>query len=51
MGVPGGTYFDVLVVTLLAQAVSAFSGYGWYIYLLVSQQSNSVRCSTIQMVG
>ncbi|CAM9952757.1 unnamed protein product, partial [Laminaria digitata] len=35
MGVPGGTYFDILAVCLTAQAVSSFSSYGWYIYLLV----------------
>lgn len=36
MGVSGGTYFDILAVCLTAQAVSSFSSYGWYIYLLVS---------------
>lgn len=36
MGMPGGLYFDVLVVTLVAHFVSTFSSYGWYIFLLVS---------------
>lgn len=35
LGIPAGPYFDVLVVTLVAQFVSTFSTYGWYIYLLV----------------
>lgn len=35
MGVPGGVYFDVLVVCLTGQAVSTVSSFGWYIYLLV----------------
>lgn len=36
MGVPGGIYFDLMVVTLVAQFVATFSSYGWYILLLVS---------------
>lgn len=36
MGIPAGTYFDLLVLTLLSQTVSTFSSYGWYILLLVS---------------
>ncbi|CAM9215968.1 unnamed protein product [Choristocarpus tenellus] len=31
----GGAYFDVLVVIIVAQLVSMFTRYGWYIYLVV----------------
>lgn len=35
MGVTGGTYFDILAVCLVGQAVSTFTSYGVYIYALV----------------
>lgn len=41
-GVGGGTYFDILVVCLVGQFVSTFSGYGTYVYLLVSEQYESL---------
>lgn len=42
MGMPAGLYFDILMVTLVAQFVSTFSSYGWYIYLLVSGQGHTL---------
>ncbi|CAM9151381.1 unnamed protein product, partial [Hapterophycus canaliculatus] len=41
-GVAGGAYFDILVVCLAGQFVSAFSGYGIYVYLLVPSYYTSL---------
>lgn len=36
MGIPGGSYFDILMVTLASQTLASFTIYGWYLLLLVS---------------
>lgn len=49
MDAPAGAYFDILVITLLAQAVSTVSSSGWYIFLLVSSMGKEPSYRLVQI--